>query len=300
MKTETISGEEAGTEMRKRYREAGLTPLIRVDTGGLPAGTVILAKLEGMNPGLSVKDRPARQMLQNLVRTDRIKSADRVVEASSGNMAVSLALEATRLGVPLWLFVPESAGEQRIERARRLGAEVTVTPGDLGTPGAQREAIGAAAGSDDLFYLGQHENSGNPEAHYTGTGPEIWAQSGGLVTGFAAGIGTGGTLLGVSRFLREVHGGIALAGAVPVGISDILGLRPLDPDNVVHHRNLDVQEVYTVDPDRAFWWQEKVSRAIGFPVGPSSGAAMEAAVRLAQERGGTVATVFPDHGFNYL
>ena len=139
---------------------------------------------------------------------------------------------------------------------------------------------GTGAGSDDLFYLGQHENSGNPEAHFTGTGHEIWAQSGGLITGFAAGIGAGGTLLGVSRFLQKVRSEIVLAGAVPVGISGILRLRPLDPDNVAHHRNLDVQEVYTVDHDRALWWQERVSRAIGFPVGPSSGAAMEAAAYM--------------------
>jgi cysteine synthase len=286
--------------MRYEYGEGSPTPLIRVETDSLPAGASVLAKLEGMNPGLSVKDRPARRMLWDLVRSGRTGLLDRVVEASSGNMAVSLALAASRMGVPLWLFVPETAGSRRIDTARKLGAEVTVTPGELGTQGAQRVAAEAAGTSRRLHYLGQHGNRGNPDAHYSGTGPEIWAQSGGTLSGFAAGIGTGGTLLGVSRFLREADRGIAVAGTAPDSVNGILGLRPLDPGGVPHHRELVLQELYTADPDSAAWWQEKVSRAIGFPVGPSSGAAMEAAVRLARETGGNVATVFPDHGFNYM
>jgi cysteine synthase B len=286
--------------MRLSRIEASPTPLVRVEAPGLPAGSAVLAKLEGLNPGLSVKDRPARRMLENLFRSGFVHRIAGVVEASSGNMAVSLALAAGRLGLPLWLFVPESAGEPRLERMMRLGARVTVTPASEGTQGAQRRALERASASGDLYYLGQHENSGNPEAHYRWTGPEIWMQSGGELQGFAAGIGTGGTLLGVSRFLRERSSGIAVAGAAPSDPSGILGLRPLDPESVVHHRALELQEVYTVDPDMAGWWQRTVSRSIGFPVGPSSGAAMEAAVRLAGETCGTVATVFPDHGFNYM
>jgi len=289
-----------GTQMQISDMNGVLTPLIDVTPTGLPSGARILAKVEAFNPGLSVKDRPARNMLFNVVRSGRIDDRLRIVEASSGNMAVSLALAARVLGLDMWLFVPETAGEQRIERVMRLGAEVTVTPGELGTAGAQKEAIRTADGSVDLFYLGQHENHGNPAAHFRGTGPEIWKQSEGTVTGFAAGIGTGGTLLGVSEYLRRMNAGMVIVGAVPGAASSIPGLRPLNPSQVAHHGKLEFQDLYTIDRDRAEWWQIRISEKTGIPLGPSSGAAMAAAVRLAIDTGGTVATIFPDHGFNYI
>lgn len=277
-----------------------LTPLIDVTPAGLPSGAHVLAKVEAFNPGLSVKDRPARNMLVDIIRSGRTDEKVRIVEASSGNMAVSLALAARGLELDMWLFVPETAGEQRIERVMRLGARVTVTPGELGTAGAQKEAIRAADDSVNLLYLGQHENHGNPAAHFMGTGPEIWKQSEGTVTGFAAGIGTGGTLLGVSEYLRKMNAGIAIVGAVPGAASSIPGLRPLNPSLVAHHGKLEFQDLYTIDRDLAEWWQTRISEKTGVPLGPSSGAAMTAAVRLAMDTGGTVATLFPDHGFNYI
>jgi cysteine synthase B len=277
-----------------------LTPLIDVTPVGLPSGAHVLAKVEAFNPGLSVKDRPARNMLADIIRSGRASEKTRIIEASSGNMAVSLALAARGLGLDMWLFVPETAGEQRIERMMRLGAEVTVTPGELGTAGAQKDAIRTADGSMDFLYLGQHENQGNPAAHFRGTGPEIWKQSRGAVTGFAAGIGTGGTLLGVSEYLRKMNAGISIAGAVPGDASSIPGLRALNPSQVAHHGKLEFQDLYTIDRDQAEWWQTRISEKTGIPLGPSSGAAMAAAVRLAIDTGGTVATIFPDHGFNYI
>jgi len=291
---------EEGTQMHISDMNGVLTPLIDVTPTGLPSGAHILAKVEAFNPGLSVKDRPARNMLLNIIRSGRTDEKVRIVEASSGNMAVSLALAARGLGLDMWLFVPETAGEQRIERVMRLGAEVTVTPGKLGTAGAQAEAIRTADGSKDLLYLGQHENNGNPAAHFRGTGPEIWKQSGGMLTGFAAGIGTGGTLLGVSKYLRKMSTEIVIAGAVPGTASSIPGLRPLNPSQVAHHGKLEYQDLYTIDRDLAEWWQARISERTGVPLGPSSGAAMAAAVRLAMDTGGAVATRFPDHGFNYI
>lgn len=276
------------------------TPLIEATPPNAPAGVTVLAKMESMNPGLSVKDRVAAFLLGRRLQ-ERPELCGKVfVEASSGNTAVGLALAARRLGVRAWLFVPRSAGGARLARIRCLGARLSVTPAEEGTSGAQRRAQ-AAARRDGGVYLDQHATDCNPLAHATTTGPEILRQSDSAVDGFAAAVGTGGTLLGVAEALRQTGGNPPVLGAVPQEDGSIPGIRRPDPRNVPLHRRLSGIRIEAVSRSRADVMAAWVAESLGYPVGPSSGAALEAAMRLGAEMGGgVVATVFPDHGFNYI
>ena len=276
------------------------TPLLEVTPPFAPAGVVVLAKMESMNPGLSVKDRVASFGLTRRLRDDPGLRDGIFVEASSGNTAVGLALAAARMGVRAWLFVPASAGAARIARIRRLGARLTVTPAREGTDGAQRRA-GEAGLLRGCVYLNQHASASNPAVHVLSTGPEIWKQSGGLLDGFAAAVGTGGTLLGAGGYIRRRSPGTVTLGAVPARGERIPGIRRLDPQAIPLHRRLGGIGMVGVSRRRALELSRWVADRRGFPVGPSSGAALEAALRLGAELGGgVVATVFPDHGFNYI
>jgi cysteine synthase len=276
------------------------TPLVEATPPDAPAGLTVLAKLESMNPGLSVKDRVAAFVLEERLRQDPGLRGRTFVEASSGNTAVALALAARRLGVRAWLFVPRSAGGARLARIRCLGARLTVTPSADGTSGAQMRAT-AAAEEVGGVYLDQHGTGLNPMTHSVTTGPEILRQSDAPVDGFAAAVGTGGTLLGVAEVLGRSGDQPALLGAVPEREGEIPGIRRPDPDAVPLHRRLSGIPLSEVGRNTAQKRSQWVASALGHPVGPSSGAALEAALRLGAEMGGgVVATVFPDHGFNYL
>lgn len=295
-----LTGETARAEATPSSPPWQATPLVEATPPDAPAGVTVLAKLESMNPGLSVKDRVASYVLEERLRRNPELSDRIFVEASSGNTAVALALAARRLGVRARLFVPRSAGGARLARIRCMGARLTVTPSDEGTSGAQRRAM-AAVESGGGVYLDQHGTGLNPMAHVTGTGPEILRQSDGAVDGFAAAVGTGGTLLGVAEALRQTGCEPALLGAVPEEEGSIPGIRRPDPAGVPLHRRLEAIPLAEVSRRTALLRMQWVASALGHPVGPSSGAALEAAIRLGAEMGGgVVATVFPDHGFNYL
>jgi cysteine synthase len=276
------------------------TPLIEATPPSAPSGVTVLAKMESMNPGLSVKDRVAAFLLGGRLQERPELREEVFVEASSGNTAVGLALAARRLGVRAWLFVPRSAGGARLARIRCLGARLSVTPAGEGTAGAQRRAL-AAVEREGGVYLDQHATDHNPMAHAATTGPEIVRQSNSSVDGFAAVVGTGGTLLGVAEALRQTGGDPPLLGAVPEEDGSIPGIRRPDPRNVPLHRRLSGIPTETVSRRRADELADWVAGSLGFPVGSSSGAALEAALMLGAEMGGgVVATVFPDHGFNYI
>ncbi|MFO7949181.1 MAG: pyridoxal-phosphate dependent enzyme [Candidatus Fermentibacteraceae bacterium] len=229
MITKTRSEERAAGSDRTGQRTAWQpTPLVEATPPEAPAGVTILAKLESMNPGLSVKDRVASFVLEERLRRAPQLEEATFVEASSGNTAVALALAAGRLGVRAWLFVPRNAGGARLARIRCLGARLTVTPSEEGTAGAQTRAM-AAANGPGCVYLDQHGTGLNPTAHALTTGPEILRQSDGAVDGFAAAVGTGGTLLGVAEALRTAGGEPALLGAMPRREGAIPGIRRPDP-----------------------------------------------------------------------
>ena len=299
--TKTERADRAVQPERTGHRPAWRpTPLVEATPPEAPAGVTILAKLESMNPGLSVKDRVASFVLEERLSSTPELAEATFVEASSGNTAVALALAAGRLGVRAWLFVPRSAGGARLARIRCLGARLTVTPSDEGTAGAQRRAM-AAADDPGCVYLDQHGTGLNPTVHALTTGPEILRQSDGAVDGFASAVGTGGTLLGVAEALRTAGGEPPLLGAIPRRADAIPGIRRPDPRNVPLHRRLSGVPLAEVSAERAGELAAWVASSLGHPVGPSSGAALEAAMRLGAEMGGgVVATVFPDHGFNYL
>lgn len=277
------------------------TPVVDVTPPGLSTGVTVLAKLEGLNPGLSVKDRVARYMVGRALRDVEDPASVTLVEASSGNTAVGVALASREMGANAWLFVPEDSGASRIKRIKNLGARLTLTPSGEGTTGAQRRAVEAASKNDHTHYLGQHERTDNLMAHLTSTGPEAWAQTSGKVDMFVAGVGTGGTLLGVGRYLGERLKNLRLVGVVPAEGSHIPGLRLHDPDTVRLHGLVDPGMLLRVAEQEATLWKRWIESSLSVPVGPSSGAAMAGVVKAARglDRG-VVLTIFPDHGFNYL
>lgn len=297
-----------GSDLKRRRRTAERpgrahlpTPVIDLTPPGLPPAVTVLAKLEGLNPGLSVKDRVARYMLDRALRNVEDPGSVTVVEASSGNTAVGVALAAREMGTNAWLFVPEGSGKARLERIADLGARLTLTPAVEGTTGAQKRAAEAASANDRTYYLGQHERTDNLMAHLVSTGPEVWSQTGGRVDMFVAGVGTGGTLLGVGRYLGERAESLSLVGVVPSEGERIPGLRPYDPRNVRLHGLIDPGVLLQVTQREAVMWKSWIESSISVPVGPSSGAAMAGVARAAagMERG-VVLTILPDHGFNYV
>ncbi len=296
METITLYGSRIRAE---QPRAVLVTPLLDVTPPGA-AGYRIAAKIEAMNPGLSVKDRVARHLVTHAVAGWTAGYPPVLLEASSGNTAVSVAVAAAGAGLRALLFVPEGTSQVRIERMKAFGADVVTTPAEEGTGGARSRAAEAAARDGTLLYLDQHGNGRNIEAHMTSTGPELVSQlCGETPRTLVASLGTGGTVIGLTRALRTVNPDIFAVAAIPRADGEIQGMRRPSPVDVPLHGLLDA-DIDEVGPDEADWWRIRIGRTVGVPVGPSSGAAMAAAVRAGERRGGLVVTVFPDHGFNYL
>lgn len=300
MKSQAIRSVTADrVESGSRGRSAICTPLHDFTPAG-STGFTILAKVEALNPGLSVKDRAARCIVSRALESWDRPFDPVLVEASSGNTGVSVSLLAHDLGLRSRLFVPESAGRSRIERMRLLGAEVTVTPAEEGTEGARMRAVEASAAREDYLYLDQHASEANVDAHRSGTGPEILEQLAGRKPDFLVlAVGTGGTLLGIAEILGRQHPSMRPVAVVPGGEAGVPGMRRLDPGRVPLHGRLGNVPVEEVGFEEAAFWSGQVRRLWGVPVGYSSGAAMAAAMRLGKREGGLVVTLFPDHGFNY-
>jgi cysteine synthase len=276
------------------------TPLVDVTPRGT-RGCTILAKLEALNPGLSVKDRVGRHLVERSMAGMPEGSFPVLVEASSGNTAIGVAMAAFERGLRSLLFVPEDANPGRLARMRAFGAEVVLTPSDEGTAGARARALAAASADPELLYLDQHSSVFNPEAHMSITGPELIVQLGDLVPdSLVISIGTGGTILGLSRALSVRFPGITPKAVIPAGSTEIPGMRRPDPSGVPLHAGLAGLELLEVDPGEAAWWSAEILRMTRVPVGPSSGAAMAGASRVGEQYGGLVLTLFPDHGFNYV
>ncbi len=270
--------------------------------GYVPPGVRILAKLEKFNPGGSSKDRAALFMLLSAYRSGKLEGRT-LVEASSGNTGISLAMIGASLGVKVLLFVPEGGSEGKIRLAREYGAEVIPTPAEEGTDGAirrVRELVREAP--DRFFHPDQYNNPLNPLAHYRTTGPEIWEQTGGTVTHFVAGVGTGGTVSGTGRFLKERNPSVKVIGVQPASPTGrISGLKHIPTSirpGVYDPRVCDGTEY--VSPGEAEEWRVRLAR-YGISVGPSSGAVLAATVRLAEgfREGDTVVLLFPDGGERY-
>jgi len=206
----------------------GNTPLVRLqrlpERYGVPASTVILGKLEGNNPAGSVKDRPAYAMIVEAERRGTIQPGDTLIEATSGNTGIALAMVAAMRGYRMVLIMPENQSLERRQAMKAYGAELLLVPKEQGIEGARDLAVAMQREGKGIV-LDQFANPDNPLAHYRGTGPEIWRQTGGRITHFVSAMGTTGTITGISNFLKEQNERIVIVGAQPTDGSSIAGIR---------------------------------------------------------------------------
>ena len=280
-----------------------LLPLRRV-TAGLPAGVQVLAKAEWFNPGGSIKDRPALNILRTALAEGRLNHGKRLLDSTSGNMGIAYATLGASLGIPVTLVLPANASPERIAILRALGAELVLSDPLEGSDGALRLARQMVADDPErYYYANQYDNPANWQAHYLTTGPEIVQQTAGGVTHFVTGLGTTGTLVGVGRYLRQYNPAIQLVAGIPdsafhglEGLKHIpTAIQPGIYDPSLPDRSLEVST------EAAYAMVRRLAREEGLFVGISSGAAAVLALRLAQElEAGTVVTIFPDAGYKYL
>ena len=282
----------------------GDTPL--VDVSGLsPNPRVrILAKLEGQNPGGSVKDRIALSMVDEAEKDGTLAPGQTILEPSSGNTGIALAMIARVRGYPIKIVLPENVSVERRQLLEVWGAEIIESPGGEGSNGAVRMAQRLAAEHPEYAFLYQYANPANPKAHYEGTGPEIWRDCP-EVTHFVAGLGTSGTLIGVGRYLKEQNPAVQIWAVEPPSGERVEGLRNLDdgyiPPIFVDNDGfnlLDRKKV--IGPRESIEWTRRLLE-VGIFAGISSGAAVAAAAKCAGEIDeGVVVTLVADAGWKYL
>ena len=289
----------------------GRTPLVRVNrlTHGL--NVRLLAKIEGRNPAYSVKCRIGASMIWDGENSGRLKPGQHVLEPTSGNTGIALAFVCAAKGYPLTLLMPESMSIERRQLLKGLGAELVLTPAVEGMRGAVARADEMA--KDPKYFMPQQfRNPANPAIHFTTTGPEIWNDTEGQVDVFVAGVGTGGTITGVSRFFKDAQGQKLHTVAVEPAASPILSGGAAGPHKIqgigagfvpeVLDRTL-IDEVLTVTNDEAFAIARRLAKEEGILCGISCGAAMHAALRVAarpESDGKTIVVVLPDSGERYL
>ncbi len=284
-------------------KSIGNTPLVEIRQLNTVPGVTILAKLEYLNPGGSVKDRAALSMIEQGEKTGELTPDKIVVEATSGNTGIGLALICAVKGYKLLLTMSESASEERKMILRARGAEILLTPGNKGSDGAIEEVYRLARENPDLYFMtDQYNNKANWLAHYNTTAPEIWEQTRGTVTCVVASLGTGGTLMGLSRRLKEYNPDIRIIGAEPFlghGIQGLKNMKESYRPHIFDKKLLD--EKVNIADDEAFETARQLARKEGLFVGMSSGAAMAVALKQAKElKNGVIVVILPDSGERYL
>ncbi len=285
----------------------GRTPLLELAriAGAIP-GLRLLAKAEHLNPGGSVKDRPARAMIADGLALGLLAPGKRILEATSGNTGIADAMIGRALGFPVTLCVAENVSAERRATLEAYGAELVLTDPLEGTDGAIRKARELAAARPDLyFYPDQYSNTANWRSHFETTGPEIWEQTGGRLTHFVAGIGTSGTFVGVTRFVKQENASVRCISVEPDG--PLHGL-----EGMKHMASAMVPAIYDptladarleIATEEAYGTCRRLAREEGLFVGPSSGANVAAALEVARDLAGepaTIVTVLPDGGSRYL
>jgi cysteine synthase B len=279
----------------------GNTPLVRLQRLPGITSNVILAKLEGNNPAGSVKDRPALSMIVEAERRGRIKPGDTLIEPTSGNTGIALAMVAAMRGYRMVLVMPESGSVERVQTMRAYGADIVLTPKEGGMEAA-RDIAERMRDEGKGMILDQFANPDNPLAHYRGTGPEIWRDTDGRITHFVSAMGTTGTIMGVSRFLKERKPSVEIIGAQPEEGSSIPGIRKwppaylpkiFDPSRVDRTEN--VSQADAEDMSRRLAHEE------GIFCGISSGGACAVALRLSRTiENATIVFIVCDRGDRYL
>jgi cysteine synthase B len=259
----------------------------------------IFVKLEGMNPGGSVKDRIAKSMVEDAEASGRLRPGDTILEPSSGNTGIGLALVCRVKGYKLRVVLPENVSVERRQLLEIFGAEVISSPAAEGSNGAIRVAKELSKAGDAVF-LYQYGNAANPRAHYEGTGPEIWADCP-EVDAFVAGLGTTGTLMGVGRYLKERKPGVKVVAVEPPAGEDVQGLRSLEEGYIPPIFDPDVLDRrFVVRLNESIEWTRRLGE-IGIFSGLSSGAVLAGAAKVAATmEEGTIVALLPDGGWKYL
>jgi len=290
------------------FAAVGHTPLLRLQRVAAHLPHVELyAKAEHLNPSGSVKDRAAAGMLEDGLRSGRLRAGQTVLEASSGNTGIALAMLARALGHEALICLPGTASAERKRLLLAYGARLELTDRLAGTDGAiQRARELYAEAPERYFYSDQYGNDANWRAHFTGTGPEIWEQTGGRVTHFVAGLGTSGTFVGVTRYLRARRPTLVAVSVEPdLPLHGLEGLKHMASALVPAIYDASLADARTEQPtEEAFAMTRRLAREEGILVGPSAGANVAAALRLAgelpREAQAVVVTVLPDAGDRYL
>ena len=298
--------------MKKYYDSmqelVGNTPLLKINQMGVKPGVNVFAKLELLNPAGSVKDRTGRWMVRDAEAKGLLLPGDTIVEATAGNTGLGIAFAALGKGYKVVFVVPEKFSEEKQTLMRALGAEIVHTPLDEGMLGAERKMNELLVEIPHAVALRQFRNLSNPQAHYESTGPEIWRDLGGDIQYFVSGAGSGGTYTGIARYLKEQNPAIRCILADPVGSTMGGGehgnyrIDGIGNDFVADTMDMGlVDEVIKVDDDSAYQTSRDLARKEGVFAGSSSGAALWAALQVAERiDSGTIVTVFYDRGDRYF
>lgn len=291
----------------------GQTPLVRLNNlikkEGLEAD--VLAKLEYFNPAGSVKDRIAKEMILDAMEKGLINENTTLIEPTSGNTGIGLSAVATSLNLKIIITIPETMSVERRNLMKAYGAELVLTPGSEGMKGAIAKAKELASQIENSFIPGQFENPANPQAHYKTTGPEIYSQTEGKVDIFVAGVGTGGTISGIGKYLKEQNPNVKVVAVEPAsspvlstgkgGAHKIQGIGAGFVPDTLDTKIYD--EIITVENEDAFASGKEVAKTEGILIGISSGAAIQATKELAkreENKGKTIVVLLPDGGDRYL
>ncbi len=285
----------------------GSTPIVSLEPS---TGMKIFAKAEFLNPGGSIKDRVAKNMIEQAEKKGALRKGMTIVEPTSGNTGIGLALCGVRMGYKVIIVMPENMSEERKKIIRALGAELVLTPAEESLDGAVNEVMRIASQSDEYFVPQQFENPDNPKIHYLTTGPEIYSQLDGRVDIFVSGLGSGGTLQGITEFLKEKNPNLIAAAVEPKNVSALLGDEPglhqiqgigdgFIPS--VLDTSL-IDEVVTVTDEDAIETTRMLARKQGLMCGTSSGANIWACMQMAEKYGKDkiIATVLPDRMERYF
>ncbi len=279
----------------------GNTPLVRLQRLPGETSNTILVKLEGNNPAGSVKDRPALSMIKHAEARGEIKPGDRLIEATSGNTGIALAMAAAIKGYQMTLIMPDNMSAERIASMKAYGAEIILTPAAKSMEGAIDLAREMQANGEGRI-LDQFSNTDNPRAHYEGTGPEIWRDTEGGITHFVSAMGTTGTIMGVSKFLKEQNAAIQIVGVQPAGQSKIPGIRRWPKEYLPKIFDASrVDRIIEVDQQSAEQTTRDLAAKEGIFAGVSSGGAVYAALQLSRQvENAVIVAIICDRGDRYL
>ena len=281
----------------------GMTPMVRINRLNPNPNVNIYAKLEGFNPTGSIKDRIALRMIEDAEASGRLRKGQIIIEPTSGNTGIGLAMTGVVKGYKVVIVMSDAVSIERRKIIRSYGADVILTPGNEGTDGAIRLARKMVAENPDKYFMpDQFGNAANYQAHYERTALEIWQQTGGKIDYLVCAVGTSGTIMGISKFMRALKPDIKVVCAHPVRGHYIQGLKNMDEaivPAIYDPSRIDIQEM--VESEEAIEMARRIILEEGIFAGMSSGAALLAAIRVAQGlKSGNIAVVFPDRAEKYL